>query len=123
MGNVLRLGFTLMLLVIIMVVGSLVLWLGVPLGWLYVGSLVQAETRSIGAALAAAFVGAAVSIMALAWFLGRLNQVAQDMRRARGHEPGNPLEKVLVVTAVIAVAGFSFWFFILAGPGPTIAPH
>jgi hypothetical protein len=31
-------------------------------------------------------------------------------------------ETVFVVSTLIAVIGFAIWFFVFAGPGPTIAP-
>jgi hypothetical protein len=70
-------------------------------------------------------VGVIVSIVALAWVLGRLNHVHEHLREARGADAGGPplLEVVLVVTAAIALVAFAVWFFVLAGPGPEIAPR
>ena len=31
--------------------GGIVLWVGVPVGWLYIGSQVQASTGSLGTAM------------------------------------------------------------------------
>jgi hypothetical protein len=33
------------------------------------------------------------------------------------------LEVVLVVTAAVALISFGFWFFVIAGPGPELAPR
>jgi hypothetical protein len=110
---------------VIMVGASLALWIGVPAGWLWIGSQVQGSTGSVGTAIAVMLVGAIVSIVALAWVLGRLNRVHEHLRAARGAESSGPplLEVVLVVTAAIALVGFAIWFFVLAGPGPEIAPR
>ena len=123
MHSVLQASVRAGLVVAIMFAGSLVLWIGIPAGWLYVGSLVQGVTESIAAGLFAAMVGSMLSIVVFAAGLSRLNRLYQRIQRARGVVPGNPLEVVLVVTAMIAIGGFSFWFLILAGPGPMIAPH
>jgi hypothetical protein len=107
-----------------MFAGSLVLWIGVPAAWLWIGSQVQAQTESLGISLGVTFLGAAASIAGMVFVLGWLNRVYTDMRQSHGLDPGpNPLEAVLVVTAVIAVALFGFWFLILAGPGPMFSPQ
>jgi hypothetical protein len=111
------------LVVLIMVVGSLVLWVGVPLGWLYIGSLVQGETDSVGAAIGAALVGATVSIIGLAWVLARLNAYHEELQIRRGAQPSPLLEIVIVAAAGIALVGFVVWFFFIEGPGPSVAPR
>jgi hypothetical protein len=109
---------------VIMVGASLLLWIGVPAGWLWIGSQIQASTGSLGAAIAAMLVGAIVSIVCLAWVLGKLNRVHENLREARGAKQGAPLlEVVLVVTAAFAIVGFAIWFFVFAGPGPELAPR
>ena len=107
-----------------MVIGSLVLWVGVPAGWLWVGSQVQAETDSVGNALGVMFVGVVVSVISLAWLLIRLNRWNEQLRERSGLAPrGNSmLEMVLVVTAGIAVVAFGVWFFVFTGPGPSLSP-
>ena len=117
-------GASALLVVAMMVIGSLVLWVGVPLGWLWVGSQVQAETDSVGAALGVMMVGVVVSVILLARLLVSLNRAHESLREAAGREPrGNTLlEMVLVVTAGVAVVAFVIWFFIFTGPGPSIAP-
>jgi heme/copper-type cytochrome/quinol oxidase subunit 2 len=105
--------------------GGLLLWVGVPVGWLYVGSQVQGKTGSLGAALGVMFVGVLVSIFAIVPALGWLNAKHAELREARGLEShGNTaLEGVMTVSAVIAVVGFGIWFFIIEGPGPSLAPR
>ena len=124
-ARVLNLGASAVLTSVIMVGASLLLWIGVPAGWLWIGSQIQGSTGSIGTAIAVMLVGAIVSIVALAWVLGTLNRVHEQLREARGAETHGPplLEVVLVVTAAIALVGFAIWFFVFAGPGPEIAPR
>ena len=113
-----------LLAVAMMVIGSLVLWVGVPAGWLWIGSQIQAESDSIGTAIAAMLVGVVVSVILLAMLLMRLNAWHEHLREAAGRPPRRTslLEFILVVTAGVAVLAFGVWFFILTGPGPSLAP-
>jgi hypothetical protein len=115
-------GADAVLVILIMVVGSLVLWFGVPLAWLYLGSLVQGETDSIGAAIGTALVGASISIIGLAWVLARMNELHEELQARRGAQPSPLLEMVLVATAAFALVIFVAWFFFIEGPGPSLAP-
>ena len=120
MRKLVRAGSSALVLITMMFVGSLVMWVGVPVGWLYVGSQVQHLTDSIGAALGVMAVGVALSLFLLVPFLGWLNQQYCHMREARGLESyGNlALEGVLVVSAGVALVVFSAWFFLFSGSEP-----
>lgn len=109
-----------LLVVAIMFLGSLGLWVGTPLLWLWVGSQVQGATDSLGTALAVAFVGVLVTIGVLASVLARLSDVYRATRRARGDgDPGHVmLEGVLVVSAGLTIILFVLWFFFMAGAAP-----
>jgi hypothetical protein len=124
-ARALNYGASAVLTGVIMVGASLALWIGVPAGWLWIGSQVQGSTGNVGTAIAVMLIGAIVSIVALAWVLGWLNRVHEHLRAARGVEATGPplLEVVLVVTAAIALVGFAIWFFVFAGPGPELAPR
>lgn len=124
-ARALNYGASALLTGVIMVGASLALWIGVPAGWLWIGSQVQGSTGNVGTAIAVMLVGAIVSIVALAWVLGRLGRVHEHLREARGAERTGPplLEVVLVVTAAVALIGFAIWFFVFAGPGPELAPR
>ena len=124
-ARALNYGASAVLTGVIMVGASLLLWIGVPAGWLWIGSQVQGSTGNLGTAIAVMLVGAIVSIVALAWVLGKLNRVHEHLRQARGGDRNAPplLEVVLVVTAAIALVGFAIWFFVFAGPGPELAPR
>lgn len=125
MRKLLRTGGSGVLLLLIMLGGGVLLWVGVPVAWLYVGSQVQAKTSSVGAALAVMFVGVLVSIFTIVPALGWLNRKHQELREARGLEShGNTaLEAVMTISAVIAVVAFGIWFFLIEGPGPSLAPR
>jgi hypothetical protein len=120
MRQTLMTGAGAVLVVAIMVIGSIVLWAGTPLAWLWIGSQIQGATQSIGAALAAAFVGVIATILVLASLLARLSDLYRANRVARGRgDPGHVvLESVLVVSAGISLAAFTIWFFLFAGAAP-----
>jgi hypothetical protein len=116
----LRTGTGALLVVLIMFIGSLGLWVGTPLLWLWVASQIQGATQSIGTALGAAFVGVVVTIGVLASLLARLSDIYRANCLARGlTDPGHVmLEGVLVVSAGITIFVFVIWFFFLAGASP-----
>jgi hypothetical protein len=103
-----------------MVAASVVLWVGVPFGWLWVGSQVQGATDSIGLALLAMAAGVSVSIFALVRLLGWLNLQHVHARERRGLESyGNvTLEAVMATSAGLALVSFCIWFFLFSGSSP-----
>jgi hypothetical protein len=119
MRELLRTGTGATVVVLIMFIGSLGLWVGTPLAWLWIGSQIQASA-SLGAALGAMAVGVVATLGAVSWVLIWLSNVYRANCRARGlDDPGHfVLEGVLVVSAGLAVAGFVIWFFFLAGTSP-----
>jgi hypothetical protein len=123
--NLLRAGASGLILLVIMVGAGLVLWIGVPLGWLYVGSQVQAATESVGTAIAVTMVGVVISILAIVPLLGWLNRKHLELREARGleSEGHSPLEAVMTVSVLVALIVFVVWFFVIEGPGPSLAPR
>src|ERR1700749_940989 len=111
MREMLRTGAGALLAVAIMFVGSLVLWLGTPLLWLWVGSQIQGSTSSISLALLVMAVGVLVTVWLLAGLLGRLSQVHRSNAIARGLEdPGHRmLESVMSAGAGVAIGTFRVW--------------
>jgi hypothetical protein len=118
--DLLRAGWSALLLLCMMAVGGLTLWIGVPLGWLYVGSLVQGETGSLGAALGVMGLGVAASIALIVSVLGWLSRKHSDAREARGLDSHGPvaLEGIMAASAALAVLGFAAWFFLFSGSSP-----
>jgi hypothetical protein len=95
-----------------------------PLAWLWVGSQVNFATDSLMSGLATAFIGSVASICATVWVARRIERAWLTIRPNAPWLGGRGLfETALVVSTILAVIGFMFWFFIIAGPGPTIAPN
>ena len=120
MRDALRTGAGAFLVLLIMVVGSLVLWIGAPLLWLWLGSQIEGATASVGTAVGAAFLGAVLTIVLVAAVLAKLSNFYRANRVARGlDDPGHfVLEVVLVVSASVALFAFVIWVFFLAGAAP-----
>jgi hypothetical protein len=120
-----RIGASGLIVLLMMMGAALVLWIGVPVGWLYVGSLIQESTDSVGLAILAMMAGAVASIVALVPLLGWLNRRHLQLREARGLEAHGQtaIEAVMTVSVVVAVVAFVIWFFLIEGPGPSLAPR
>lgn len=106
-------------LVVLMLLGCLFLWVGVPVIWLWIGSQVESSS-SLGTAMAVAMVGIVVTIVVVASGLAWLNRRHIELQERRGIPAGNSsaLEIILVSSAGIAVVGFGIWFFGFAGASP-----
>ncbi|HEY2160536.1 MAG TPA: hypothetical protein VGH24_04455 [Solirubrobacteraceae bacterium] len=120
MRDLLRTGTGAALVVLIMFVGSLGLWIGTPLGLLWLGSQIQGATSSLGAAVGAMTIGVVCILFALGYVLARLSNAHRAICRSRGQaDPGHVvLEGVLVISAGIAVVAFVIWFLLFAGASP-----
>lgn len=120
MRALLRTGAGAILVLAIMFIGSIVLWVGTPLAWLWVASQIQGTTQSLGTALLVAFVGVLATVTALASVLARLSGVYRTNCVARGlSDPGHVvLEGVLVVSAGVTLVAFGIWFLFFAGASP-----
>jgi hypothetical protein len=100
--------------------GGVLLWIGVPLGWLWVGAQIQGSTGSLGAALAVMMAGVVVSIGLIVPALAWLNGKHGELRERRGLESHGQtaLEGVMTVSAGLALVAFSTWFFLFSGSSP-----
>jgi hypothetical protein len=107
------------LLILAMVAGCLLLWVGVPLGWLWIGSQVQGSA-SLGTALMVTMIGVVATVVVVAALLSALNRRHLALQEQRhGQLPAHSmLEVMLVLSAGFAVIAFSVWFFGFAGTSP-----
>lgn len=120
MRGLIRIGAGALWTALIMFGGSLLLWLGTPLLWLWVGSQVQGATTSLSLALLVMAVGVIATVWVIAKLLGWLSSSHRANLIARGRDdPGHAvLETVLVVSAAVAVVVFVVWFLLFAGASP-----
>jgi formate hydrogenlyase subunit 3/multisubunit Na+/H+ antiporter MnhD subunit len=117
-------GFLLLLLAI----GSLTLWIGVPAGWLWLASKL---TDSEATHFVAAIVGTPVAIVLFGWLLVWINRLYLRVRWASVPQPADyeddedeprpmrgPLEPLLAASLVIALVALVVWFFVFAENPP-----
>jgi hypothetical protein len=119
-------------LIAVMAVGSIFLWIGIPVGWLWIGSQFQDSGQASFGLYLGVLVGIIVSMVVVGRFLHRLNgaygrlagsevvRVRMPWHRSlRGEDEGRAPRQILDVVMVISVmsAGFVFliWFLFFAG--------
>ena len=121
-------------LVVLMAIGSVALWIAVPVFWLWLASQLQESSEpSLGPYLLV-IVGIGVSVVAIAKGLaaadrayGRLtggdvsrqrlpwNRSMRGERDADSGQPTTVLSTVMVVSVGLCLLCFGLWFFLLAG--------
>ena len=117
----------------VMLVFALSIWTLIPLDWIWIGSqLAATQFPSIGPYVLV-FVGIVATILITAWIIGRLNDLyvgltgtatvaplrASWLRSVRDSQAtyGQPrlVEVILILSAILALAAFIFWFLFYAG--------
>jgi hypothetical protein len=121
-------------LILLMAIGSILLWIGSPLFWLWLASQMQKDSQQggFGPYMVVLF-GIAITAVALAKGLQKLNRVYASVegedepvrvimpwhRSLRGENEGRAprtvLDVVMVVSVAIGAAAFGIWFFFFAG--------
>jgi hypothetical protein len=95
-----------------------------PLAWLWIGSQAEYVTGYVTVGISTAMIGTLASLMFTMVIAKRLDHAWKLVRRAGGHhQERGALERIFVVSATIAVIGFGCWFFLIQGPGPSLAPQ
>jgi hypothetical protein len=118
--GILRAGSSTAFLLLLMFLGSLGLWVGAPLLWLWIGGRIQGSTGSVGGAIAVILIGFLATVFVAVPVLGWLSRRHAEARAARGLDDLGKavLEGVMVVSATIAALAFAIWFFFFAGAEP-----
>ena len=131
-GGVAR-GLAASLIFVAMLLTALSIWTAIPLGWIYIGSKVsETQFPSEGPYMVVA-VGIIVSIVFIAWLIGRLNQLYINVTGTNQLTPMRPtwlksmrdtptaratttvVEAVLMASVLLAALALTAWFFLLAG--------
>jgi hypothetical protein len=121
-------------LIALMALGSVLLWIGSPIGWLWIASQMQKDTQAAGfGPYMVVLFGIAITAVVLAKALQRLNQlygvvagvgepvrvVLPWHRSLRGENEGRPprtvLDVVMVISVAIGAVALTIWFFFFAG--------
>jgi hypothetical protein len=99
-------------------------WGPQPVGWLWIGSQVDYRTDSVMLGITVAFLGLIGSLIVTLMIATRLDHLWRLLRRAAGHDQRDGvLGRIFMVTAIVAGIAFTFWFIVIEGPGPSIAPR
>lgn len=134
-------SFTAGAIIAAMLLLSMSLWTVVPLGWIWIGSqLSKTQFPSVGPYMLV-LGGIIITIVALAWVLGRLNHLyirvtgtstvraaraswLKSLRDSEGPNEGpTVIETVIVASAMFAIAALAIWFLLIAGsPLPNGSP-
>ena len=94
-----------------------------PLAWLWIGSQVDYLTGYVTAGIATIMVGCLASLMLTMAGAKRVDHAWKLVRRAAGHhQERGALERIFAASVAIAFVVFTFWFLIVEGPGPSLAP-
>jgi hypothetical protein len=120
-------------IVVLMAVAAMFLWVGIPLGWLWIGSqLVDSSQPSMGPYMVVV-VGIIASVVVDALIISRLNRQYERvtgssgqvrvqlpwLKSMRGEREGprefSVLDVVMVGTVTLAALTAGVWFFFFAG--------
>ena len=94
-----------------------------PLGWFWVGSQVDYQTGYVTAGIGTILLGCLASLMLTMALAKRVDQAWKLVRRAAGHrQEQGALERIFAASVGVALVLFMVWFFVLEGPGPSLAP-
>jgi hypothetical protein len=94
-----------------------------PAAWMWIGSHVEHLTGAVTAGISTIMIGCLASLMLTMAAAKRVDHAWKLVRRAAGHrQERGALEVIFAISVGAALAVFSFWFFVIAGPGPSLAP-
>jgi len=116
-----------------MLLAAFSLWTAIPLSWVYIASKVSHTQFPSGGPYAVVAIGILVSVVFVAWLIGRLNGLYVRITGTNRLSPIRPawlksmrdtgptqgsvtvVEAVLMGSVMLAAAALTLWFFILAG--------
>jgi hypothetical protein len=119
-------------IVVAMLIAALSLWTVIPLTWIWIGSRLSDTQFPSGGPYMIVLVGIVLSILVIAWLIGRLNRLyvrvtgdnrmssmrpvwLRSMRDEDRHTGPTVVEAVIVGSVIVAVLALVLWFFLLAG--------
>lgn len=126
-------GFAASVVFAAMLLAALSLWTAIPLSWIYIGSKLATTQFPSQGPYAIVAIGILLSILLVAWLIGRLNALYVRITGTNRLSPMRPswlrsmrdtpapvgtttvVEAVLVGSVLLAGLAFVTWFFLLAG--------
>ncbi len=116
-----------------MLLAAFALWTAIPLSWVYIASKLSETQFPSGGPYAVVAVGILISILFVAWLIGRLNDLYIRITGTNRLTPIRPawlksmrdtgsiqsnvtvVEAVLMGSVMLAALSLTVWFFLLAG--------
>lgn len=116
-----------------MLLAAFSLWTAIPLSWVYIASKLSQTQFPSGGPYAVVAVGIVLSILIVAWLIGRLNNLYIRLTGTNRLAPIRPnwlksmrdtapvqgsvtvVEAVLMGSVMLAALALTAWFFLLAG--------
>lgn len=116
-----------------MLLAAFALWTAIPLSWIYIASKLSSTQFPAGGPYAVVAVGIVVSVLIVAWLIGRLNNLYVRITGTNRLAPIRPawlksmrdtgsvqsnvtvVEAVLMGSVMLAALALTVWFFMLAG--------
>jgi hypothetical protein len=116
-----------------MLLAAFSLWTAIPLSWVYIASKLSETQFPSGGPYAVVAIGIVVSVLFVAWLIGRLNELyvritgtnrltpirpvwLKSMRDSGGPQGSvTVVEAVLMGSVMMAALALTIWFFLLAG--------
>jgi hypothetical protein len=125
-------GLAATVVVAAMLIAALSMWTAIPLTWIYIGSKLSKTQFPSGGPYMIVLVGIVVSILIVAWLIGRLNHLyvritgtnsvnpirsawLRSMRDTPTNQTWTIVEAVLVGSVLLAALALCVWFLLLAG--------
>jgi hypothetical protein len=121
------------LVFVAMLLAAFALWTAIPLTWVYIASKVSSTQFPSGGPYAVVAIGIILSILFVAWLIGRLNNLYIRITGTNRLAPIRPVwlksmrdtgdlqssvtvvEAVLMGSVMLAALALTVWFFVLAG--------
>jgi hypothetical protein len=95
--------------------GSLVMWAGIPLAWLWIGGRIYSLTSSLGADVGVAFLGFVATLFLALAGLRRVDGTWIALRRRAGYEQEEgALPQVVTISATLALGMFIAWYYLFS---------
>ena len=90
---------------------------------MWIGSQVEYQTGAVTAGITTIMLGTLGSLLVTMVLAKRVDYWWKLTRRAGGHhQERGALERIFVLAIGIALVVSTIWFFIVQGPGPSLAP-
>ena len=109
------------LILAVMTLVCVTIWGPQPALALFVGSRVEYVTGSVSAAIVASFAVMLITLFGTLMIAKRLDHAWKLVRRAGGiRQERGALERIFVISLMIAGTAFLIWFLIIEGPGSSV---